>query len=83
MWDDCGKTGCAGGGGSFALFLLPIWVMGLILFPVLILYLVYSYTPLKNIKVPKIINLVSFIPLAGLWTYLCLQILRLLGYLGL
>jgi hypothetical protein len=82
MWDDCGKTGCPGG-GSFALFLLPVWVIGLILFPVLVLYVAYTYTPLKNLKVPKVINLISFIPLAGLWTYICLQFLKLLGYLGL
>ena len=83
MWDDCGKTGCAGGGGSFALFLLPVWVIGLLLFPALVLYIAYTYTPLKNLNVPKIINLISFIPLAGLWTYICYCILKLLAYLGL
>jgi hypothetical protein len=83
MWDDCGKTGCAGEGGSFVLFLLPIWGLGLILFPILILYITYNYTPLKNLKIPKIINILSLIPLAGLWTYICLQMLKVLGYLGL
>jgi len=82
MWDDCGKTGCTGG-GSFALFLLPIWVIGLLLFPALVLYIAYTYTPLKNLKVPKFINLISFIPLAGLWTFICYYILKLLAYLGL
>jgi hypothetical protein len=24
---DCGNTGCAGGGGTFALFVLLIWIM--------------------------------------------------------
>jgi len=83
MWDDCVRNGCAGGGGSVALFLLPIWGLGLILFPVLILYITYTYTPLKNLKTPKIINILALIALAGLWTYICLQILKLLGYLGL
>jgi hypothetical protein len=83
MYEDCWRTGCAGQGGSLALFLLPVWFFGLLLFPILILYIVYTYTPLKYIKIPKIFNIVALIPLAGLWTYICLQILKLLGYLGL
>jgi hypothetical protein len=27
MWDDCGKTGCSGG-GTFLLFVIGIWVLG-------------------------------------------------------
>jgi len=26
MWDDCGRTGCAGGGGSFLLFVGFFWL---------------------------------------------------------
>lgn len=29
MWEDCGKTGCAGNGGSFLLFLVPLWLMAM------------------------------------------------------
>ena len=34
MWDDCGPTGCAGGGGSFLLFVGFFWIVaaGFILF---------------------------------------------------
>ena len=29
MWDECGKTGCAGGAGSLTYFLFVIWLVAM------------------------------------------------------
>ena len=29
MWEECGKTGCAGGAGSFTYFLFVIWLIAM------------------------------------------------------